>query len=363
MKKVNKKNIVGGILNVMSRNENVTQYRTQTGKNLIVTKNSTQNSTKNVPKMNIRNNKKFTSSDICLIKDPKILRNNIEFPSFEYEGGDGFKTVNFTLKKDEKIRANGGVMNYMSSRIKIETTIGNSYSDAFIRTMSGSTAFYNIFYNDTEKPSDITLSGVNPGNLGCFFIPKGKRFNMASDTYICCTTNLTVSTNFKVGGLFTGYGLTYVDIEAKDSDGLVWGASFGDVIEKVIEPGNGIKIDNGVLLGFESNINFYTNTVGSSIISKSSVFSGEGLVSVIENNGNSDIKIFLQSRSKSTYIDYINTIVKPEKPLIKFKSNSQPTSQLSNQSNNQSNNQYSWGFFGSGKKMTDKKSKKKIIKK
>jgi len=247
------------------------------------------------------NNKKFSSASICLIKNPILLKNNKEFPLFEYEGGNGFKTVKIILNKDQNI---AGSMNYMSSAIKVNTTTGSIFG-AFCRMLSVSSAFYNIFYNDSIIPRDITFSGINPGSVGCFYIPNGKSFNLVSDSYICSTTNLDISTNIRTVGFIMGYGLTFVNINASNGDGLIWGASFGEVIEKIIEPRQSIKIDNGVLLGFEAHININTTLIGGFT---STLFSGEGFVSEIENNDSKPIRIFLQSRSKIAYIDYIKDI-------------------------------------------------------
>ena len=258
-------------------------------------------------KNNKKNNKtKFSSTSICLIKNPTLLKNNKDFPLFEYEGGDGFKTVKIILNKDQNIRADAGSMNYMSSAIKVKTTTGSIFG-AVGRIFSGSSAFYNIFYNDNIIPKDITFSGINPGSIGCFYIPNGKSFNLVDDSYICSTTNLDISTNIRTGGFIMGYGLTFVNVDASNGDGLIWGASFGEVIEKIIEPGHSIKIDNGVLLGFEADIKINTKTIGGFT---STLFSGEGFVSEIENNDSKPIRIFLQGRSKIAYINYIKDITK-----------------------------------------------------
>jgi uncharacterized protein (TIGR00266 family) len=248
------------------------------------------------------NNKKFKSNYICLINNLELLKNNKEFPKFEYEGPDGFKCIKILLNEGESIRADGGSMNYMSSNIKIKTTSGSNIFGAFSRILSGSTFFYNIFYNDKDKQGEINFSGVIPGNIGCFYIPKGKNFTLVNDTYICSTPNIEISTNIKFGGFLLGYGLTFVDINSKLGDGLIWGASFGNIIEKVLKPNESIKVDNGILFGFEENIELSTQSIGGL---KSTLFSNEGLISEIRNNNNFETRIFLQSRSKTSYIKYI----------------------------------------------------------
>ena len=54
------------------------------------------------------NNKIFNGKTICLIKSSSVLKNNNAFPSFEYEGGSGFRTVKITLKSNQKISADAG---------------------------------------------------------------------------------------------------------------------------------------------------------------------------------------------------------------------------------------------------------------
>jgi uncharacterized protein (TIGR00266 family) len=258
-----------------------------------------------VPNQQKKNNNQYISDKITLIKDPSILKNNNDFPSFIYHGGDGFKCIIMTLKPNEQIRADGGVMNYMSHDIDILTTTGGNVFGAFGRLLSGSTFFYNIFENKGNKNSDISMAGINPGDVGCFYVPVGKTFYIVSDTYICSTPNLTINTGLRFGGILLGYGLAFVSVTATDKPGLVWIASFGSVIEITLNPNDSIKIDNGVLLGFEYDININTRLVGGI---KSTLFSDEGLISEIINNKEYPIKLYLQARSKSAYLNYISSL-------------------------------------------------------
>lgn len=289
-------------------------------------KNNKNNSKKNNNKPNaklsnikinekLKNNKEFTSQNIILIKDPAILRNNKEFPTFEYEGGDGFQCVKMKLNTNHQIRADGGTMNYMSGNIKMETKLlgGGLFNffgkaaSAVGRTLSGSSAFYNIFHTTNDKEGFVNFSSVQPGNVGCFYIPAGKNFSFVSDTYICSTPNLEITTNLRMGGFLLGYGLAFVKVTANNGHGLVWCGAFGNVIDKKLAPDESIKIDNGVLLGFDSNIKITSKSVGGF---KSFLFSGEGIVSEIHNDSKIPIDIYLQSRSKIFYNDYISDIAK-----------------------------------------------------
>ena len=250
-------------------------------------------------------NKRYINDKITLIKDPKLLINNKSFPKFEYEGGDGFQCVKFYLEKNEKIRANGGSMNYMSDNITISTESGAIFNSVK-RFVSGASLFYNIFLNNGSNTEYVQFSGVMPGSLSCFYIPKGKRLKITSESYICSTPNLKIHGKAAFGGILTGYGLFYIIIEAEETSGLVWLASFGKTLEIELEPSHKIKVDNGVLLALDDNIEIYTGKFGGI---KSFFFSGEGIVTNIRNTTNSNTIIYLDSRSRLGFMEYIRTLI------------------------------------------------------
>ena len=262
-------------------------------------------------KNNNNNNKVYLNkSNISLIKNSKLLSNIKDAPTYTYEGGEGFQCVRLKLKPGQSIRADAGTMNYMSSDIDISTQTGNVWG-AFGRMLSGTSFFYNIFTNKGKREVHINLSGINPGNIGAFYIPKGQSLNLVSSSYICSTPNLEISSNVRLGGLLTGYGISFVNISAHETDGIVWGAAFGNVIEKNIKPGDSLVIDNGVIMGFEANTEIHTDVMRGFT---SMLFSGEGLVSKITNNNKSkNLKMFLQSRSKTAYLSYLKNKLRNRK--------------------------------------------------
>lgn len=260
-----------------------------------------------------KSDKPFSSNKVVLIKNNNSsIKNNGNFPNFKYEGGDGFDTVKFTLKPNESIRADGGSMNYMTDQINVKTTTG-SVTGALWRKLSGSTAFYNIFKNESKDDNGlISLSSILPGSIGCFYIPKGESFLLVSNSYIASTPELDISTALKFGGLVLGYGLTFVKVTAKNEAGLVWASSLGNIVPITLKPNESISVDNGILLGFDSSIKINTKLIGGFF---STFFSGEGFISKIKNENNHPITIYLESRSKIAYKQYIKDISKSKNTL------------------------------------------------
>lgn len=262
----------------------------------------------NIKKNNL-NRKTFSSQNITFLTDIGVLKNNLEYPRFEFDGKYGFSNVLFHLKRNEGIRANAGSMNYMTNDISVETTYGNSIFGAMGRMFSGSSFFFNIFRNNGDAVADLALSSEGLGDIGCFYVPKGKTFYVVSDSYVCSTLNLKVESDVKLGGIITGYGMVFISVTATDTSGLVWMSSFGRIRPITLKPGQKIGIDNGILLGFPSDINMHTKTIGNI---KSTLFSGEGLITQISNDGIKDITIFTQGKSRRAFnYNVCNSCPKP----------------------------------------------------
>ena len=251
----------------------------------------------------------FDSTQITLVKNPNILKNH-NFPSFTYIGTDGFTSLEFNLYKDETIRVNNGMLNFMDSNIETITKT-NSFWKGFMRKLSGSSFFFNLFTNTSETPQRLHLSSPFIGNIYAFYIPPHTKFYTIESSYICSTPNIDVTTKFKLGGLLTGYGVTYVKAKTNDTAGLLWVSSFGPIVPMVIKPNESIKIDNGILLGFGENITMNTRLFNGV---KGLFFSGEGLVTEIKNenklNEGKNIIIYLQSKSLYSFANYISSSMK-----------------------------------------------------
>jgi len=277
-------------------------------------------------------NKLYTNNEITYIEDPDTLSNN-NFPKFTYDGGDGFRTLKIdllpmkknkqtvgffgfnnkssnkkiTYNMEESIYAEGGTMNYMTNDVTLVSSAKNGWIGSFLRSVSGSAFFLSSIVNEGSKKGLVSLSPSIPGDIGCFYIPPGKTFIIVSNSYIASTNNLKISSVAKLGGVITGYGIFYTSIESTDNNaGLVWISSFGKLTKYLLKPNEKIKVDNGIILAFDSTINFSTNLAGKGLLS--SIFSDEGLISLFENNTDSNITIYLQGRSIKSYNDYIANI-------------------------------------------------------
>ncbi len=252
----------------------------------------------------------FDTTQITIINDINMLQNH-NFPKFKYVGSDGFTSLQFLLNKDETIRVNNGMLNFMDSNISTITKT-NTIWKGLMRKFSGSSYFFNLFTNTSDIVQRLNLSGPFIGNIYAFYIPPHTKFYTIESSYVCSTSNIDITTKFKLGGLLTGYGVTYVKAKTGDTPGLIWVSSFGPIVPMSIKPNESIKFDNGILLGFGENINMNTRLFNGV---KGLFFSGEGLVTEIKNDiknsdKSKDIIIYLQSKSLYSFANYISSSIK-----------------------------------------------------
>ena len=301
--------------------QNKTQQN-QTQQNKTQQNKNQQNQTQQNKNQQNQTQQKKNKNEIRLIKN---LNNYSNFPKYKIEGGSGFESVKITLNPNQKIIANGGTMNYMSSGI-VDTvqavnnnqSLLNGFKKIVGRAFTGSSIFYNIYENTSSESQFVSFSSNIPGNIGTFIVPKDRELYIVSDSYICNTDNLSISGSTKFGGILLGYGLFFINVKLKDNqtnNGIVWVSSYGDLIEYNLKPGKKIIVNNGVFVAFDSSIDIQTRVVkGKNTTStiKSFLFSGEGLISEMTNNTDSDKSIFLQSRSRIFYNDYIKSICSSE---------------------------------------------------
>jgi uncharacterized protein (AIM24 family) len=91
---------------------------------------------------------------------------------------------------------------------------------------------------------------------------------------LCAAKGVSVGIEFqrKLGtGLFGGEGFI---MEKLEGDGYAFMHAGGYVLEKILEPGELLKVDTGCIVGFEATVNYDIQFVGGI---KNTLFGGEGV--------------------------------------------------------------------------------------
>jgi len=202
--------------------------------------------------------------------------------------GDDMQLVEIELDPGESVLAEAGAMNYMDSRIKMETIFGDGSGadagkglggkilSAGKRALTGEGLFMTVFQNtDPVNKVKVAFASPYPGKI----IPVDlDTFNQTlicqKSAFLCAAkgVNIGIHLQKKLGaGLFGGEGFI---MQRLTGDGIVFLNAGGTIIKKTLQAGEMLKIDTGCLVAMSETVDY---DVAFQADIKSGFLGGEGL--------------------------------------------------------------------------------------
>ena len=188
--------------------------------------------------------------------------------------GDTMPAVEVTFDQaGESMYTQSGGMAWMSEGVSMDSNMRGGLGKSLGRMFSGESIFMATYR--AERPSASiafasTVAGevlpVDIGTCGGLIAQKG--------AFLCAenTVELSVAFTKKLSaGLFGGKGFILQDIHGT---GMVFLEIDGNKVEKVLAPGEVLKVDTGNVVAFEKTVNYEIETVKGL---KNIFFGGEGL--------------------------------------------------------------------------------------
>jgi uncharacterized protein (TIGR00266 family) len=215
--------------------------------------------------------------------------------------GDDLQLVEVELDPGEGVRAEVGTMTYMENGIDMQTGTGGGIMKGLMRAFTGESFFITTFSNRGQSKSHVAFAAPYPGKIIPLDLSDlGGTFLCQRDSFLCAAqgTEIEVAFTKRIGaGLFGGEGFI---LQRLTGDGLVFVHAGGTIIEKVMAPGEVLRVDTGCLVAFAPSVDYDIQTVGGF---KNMLFGGEGLfLAKLTGPG----KVFLQSLPLSRLADRIN---------------------------------------------------------
>ena len=224
--------------------------------------------------------------------------------------GDAMQYVEIELDPMEAAVAEAGGMMYMDDGIEMETIFGDGsqQTSGFMgalmgagkRLLTGESLFMTVFQNRGQGKKRVAFGAPYPGKI----IPThlatiGGDIIAQKDSFLCAAKGVSVGIAFnkKIGaGLFGGEGFI---MQRLQGDGWVFLHAGGNIHERVLAPGEVLRVDTGCIVAFQPSVAYDIQFVGKI---KSALFGGEGLFfATLRGPG----KIWLQSLPFSRMADRI----------------------------------------------------------
>ena len=192
----------------------------------------------------------------------------------EYEiKGVAFPIVVCKLQKGERMKDESGSMAFMSSGIKMDTNTGGGVLKGLGRAISGNSFFINTFVAEKDN-QEIGFASNFPGKVipikldGANSIIGQKRSFLASEDSV--EIDMYFQKNLGTG-IFGGEGFI---LQKFTGNGMLFLEIDGEVIERYLEPGEVLFVDQGHIAAMDESIDFDIERIKGA---KNWLFGGEGV--------------------------------------------------------------------------------------
>jgi uncharacterized protein (TIGR00266 family) len=198
--------------------------------------------------------------------------------------GSEMQYVEIELDPGEAAVGEAGVMMYMQDGVQMDTVFGDgSQQGGFFskvigagkRLLTGEGLFTTIFHNEGKGKRRVAFAAPYPGKIVPVKLGEiGGTLICQKDAFLCAAKGVSLGIAFqkKLGvGLFGGEGFI---MQKLDGDGMAFVHAGGTLMEKVLAPGETLRVDTGCIVAFQPTVDFDIQYVGKV---KSAIFGGEGL--------------------------------------------------------------------------------------
>lgn len=199
--------------------------------------------------------------------------------------GDEMQLVEIELDPGESVVAEAGSFMMMEASIRMETVFGDGSSDnkgfmgkllgAGKRLLTGESLFMTVYTNAGRGKERVSFASPYPGKIVPLDLSElDGKIICQKDAFLCAAKGVSVGIAFqrKLGtGFFGGEGFIMQKIEG---DGLAFVHAGGVIVEKVLQPGEVLRVDTGCLVAMTQTVDYDIEFVKGV---KTALFGGEGL--------------------------------------------------------------------------------------
>ncbi len=191
--------------------------------------------------------------------------------------GNTLPVLELALDIGEGIIAETGQLSWMSGGIELRTTTSTAGSTGFLgavgRALSGGGLFMTE-YTAPYQPGTVAFAAKIPGRLVELRVQPGQSYLIHKHGFVCATQGVQLGTGFQQSlgsGLFGGNGFL---LQRLSGACTAWVELGGEVVERVLGPGEQLRVHPGHVGLFEDRVHFGITTLRGV---RNIFFGGDGL--------------------------------------------------------------------------------------
>jgi len=175
--------------------------------------------------------------------------------------GKTVPTVEVTLNKGESMYTQRGGMTWQTQGIKMSTNARGGLMKSLGRMFTGESIFMSTYSAEVDN-AQIAFATTVPGDIqpiNLSEVPNG--MTIQKGAFLCAEPGVELSVAFSKrfsAGLFGGEGFI---LQKATGRGMLFLEVDGDPIEKILAPGEVLKVDTGNVVAFENTVSYEIETV------------------------------------------------------------------------------------------------------
>lgn len=174
--------------------------------------------------------------------------------------GKTVPAVEVTLNRGESMYSQKGGMSWQSEGISMATNAKGGVMKSIGRMFAGESIFMNTYTSNVDG-AKIAFATTVPGDIIPINVGDHNGFTIQKSSFLCAEPGVDISIAFTrrfTAGLFGGEGFI---LQKAQGNGMLFLEVDGDPIEKVLAPGEVLKVDTGNVVGFENTVSYEIETV------------------------------------------------------------------------------------------------------
>lgn len=174
--------------------------------------------------------------------------------------GKTVPAVEFTLNRGESIYSQRGGMTWQTDGINMKTNARGGVMKSLGRMFTGESIFMNTYTANVDG-AKVAFATTVPGDIVLINVGENNGFTVQKSSFLCAEPGVDMSIAFTKkfsAGLFGGEGFV---LQKAKGNGMLFLEVDGDPVERILAPGEVLKVDTGNVVGFESTVSYEIETV------------------------------------------------------------------------------------------------------
>lgn len=174
--------------------------------------------------------------------------------------GKTVPAVEFTLNRGESIYSQRGGMTWQTDEINMKTNARGGVMKSLGRMFTGESIFMNTYTANVDG-AKVAFATTVPGDIVAVNVGENNGFTVQKSAFLCAEPGVDMSIAFTKkfsAGLFGGEGFV---LQKAKGNGMLFLEVDGDPVERILAPGEVLKVDTGNVVGFESTVSYEIETV------------------------------------------------------------------------------------------------------